>query len=241
MAKTADAASRDASRLHRLPSSRGPQASAARLRRKAAVAAADGVRRPKKKRSAGRPAAPRQEAPQPARRINCSEGRQGRAAAVRQGGQPAQVDEAGEVRRDGRGPHVARHRHRRRATRLVRGSGAAAARHRQDGPRRGLLPGRQRRQGEGGRRRLRRQRRPDREDPEGELARLRRGPGHAGHDGQGQPARQGARPARPDADAQGRHRDPAAATSPRPSGSSRPARSSTAPTRAATSTPASAR
>ena len=36
--------------------------------------------------------------------------------------------------------------------------------------------------------------------------RFRRGPGHAGPDGQGQPPRQGARPARPDADAQGRHR-----------------------------------
>ena len=42
---------------------------------------------------------------------------------------------------------------------MVRGSDPAAARHRQERPRRGLLPGRQRRQGEGRRGRPRRRRR----------------------------------------------------------------------------------
>ena len=58
-------------------------------------------------------------------------------------------------------------------------------------------------------------------------------------DGQGQPPRQGARPARPDADPQGRAPS-SPAMSPRRSRISRLARSNSAPTKAATSTPASA-
>ena len=57
-----------------------------------------------------------------------------------------------------------------------------------------------------GRRRLRRRRRAGREDP-GRLDRLRRGRRDARHDARGRQAGKGARPARPDAEPEDRHRD----------------------------------
>ena len=62
---------------------------------------------------------------------------------------------------------------------------------------------------------------------------------HAGHDGARRPSRQGARPARPDAEPEGRHGD--RRTSPKRSRPPRAAQSSSASKRPASSMPASAR
>ena len=83
--------------------------------------------------------------------------------------------------------------------------GVVAARHRQDGPGRGVRHRRRGPRGRGGRRRHRRRRRPHRPG-RGRLPRLRRGDRHPRPDGQGRQARPHARPAWPDAEPEDRHR-----------------------------------
>ena len=138
----------------------------------------------------------------------------------------------GQVRRDGRGPPPARRRPPPRRPDGPR-HGRPAARHGQGRPRRRLRPGRQ---GPGGapRRRRRGRRRGPRQEDRGRLARVRRRAGDARLDGHGRPARQDPRPARPDAEPQGRARS--RSTSSGRSARSRAAGSSSRSTRPRSST-----
>ncbi len=116
--------------------------------------------------------------------------------------------------------------------------GRPPARHRQDRPRRRLRPGREGPGGAARRRRRGRRRGPGQED-RGRLARVRRRDRDARLDGHGRQARQDPRPARPDAEPQGRARS--RSTSSGRSRRSRAAASSSASTRPPSSTRRSAR
>ena len=111
--------------------------------------------------------------------------------------------------------------------------GRPAARHRQGRPGRGLRPGREGPGGAPRRRRRGRRRGPGQED-RGRLARVRRRDRDARLDGHGRQARQDPRPARPDAEPQGRARS--RSTSSARSRRSRAAASSSASTRRRSST-----
>ena len=118
---------------------------------------------------------------------------------------------------------------------MVRGTIVAAARHRQDDARRGVREGRRR-----SRRRARPgadfvgARRPRQEDQDEAGSTSTRVIATPDMMGVGRPARQGARPARPDAEPEARHRDDGRRRT--RCASTRPARSSTASTRPASST-----
>ena len=123
----------------------------------------------------------------------------------RRGDSPDSEGEIRQVRRDGGAGDAARRRSEARGPDGPR-HGRPSARPRQEQARAGDC---RRRQAEGSdrrRRRLRRRRRDRREDPR-RLDRLRRRGGDARHDARRRTPRQGARPARPDAEPEDRHRD----------------------------------
>ncbi len=160
-----------------------------------------------------------------------------RTVFARGGDSPDPEGEVRQVRRDGRDGDAAGRRSEAR--------GPDGARHGRPAPRprqeQESARDCRRRQAEGsaGRRRgLRRRRRDGGEDPR-RLDGLRRGRRDARHDARRRPPRQGARPARPDAEPEDRHRD--SRTSPRRSRRSRPARWSSAWTRPGSCTRRSAR